>query len=167
MWFGFNEINNRCTSIMVSESLTQGFDFYVFTVYSFGFVMVIVVKPVYFVSCVLYYWRFCICHLAFQFLVSLQMIIPFCVRPSKSCLCFVFCLCVAWVSLSGSQCQSCLHFYLLSLSVLMSWSVSLCFFTFLSQSQACDSVPVFCYFLFYFGSLRENCFAFLVSFVCD
>lgn len=65
---------------MVSESLTQGFDFYVFTVYSFGFVMAIVVKPVYFVSCVLYYWRFFICHLAFQFLVSLQMIIPFCVR---------------------------------------------------------------------------------------
>lgn len=47
LWF--NEINNRCTSIMVSESLTQGFDFHVFTVYSFGFVMVIVVRPVYYI----------------------------------------------------------------------------------------------------------------------
>lgn len=105
MWFGFNEINNRCTSIMVSESLTQGFDFYVFTVYSFGFVMVIVVKPVYFVSCVLYYWRFCICHLAFQFLVSLQMIIPFCVRSiqvlSLFCLLSVCSLSIfVWVSVS-------------------------------------------------------------------
>lgn len=84
-------------------------------------------------------------------------------------LCFVFFLHQAVVSLWGSQCQSCLHVYLLFLSVLMSLSGSLYSFTFLSQSQARVFVLMFCYFLFLFWYPVHVMFSFasLVSFSRD